>query len=149
MEVLMTRVTCLFLFLLPATLLAQDKKPDPKADAAAMKGKWKMVSYTFDGKAADIGDDGRRTLEFTDKEFTTFDGKKKGRTLAFTLDPTADPKRIDITLMGTDTKSPGIYVLDGDDLKICYAEPGGTRPAKMESKAGEKTFLIVLKRVKE
>lgn len=145
----MIRVACVLLFLVPATLLADDKKPDAKVDAAAMKGKWKMISATFNGKKLDVGADGRRTLVFGDKEFSAFDGKEKGRTLAFALDPTTDPKRIDLTLTGTDQKSAGIYAIDGDDLKICYAEPGGARPAKMESKEGEKMFLIVLKRVKE
>jgi uncharacterized protein (TIGR03067 family) len=136
----------LVLILIPAGLLAEDKKPDPAADVAALKGKWKIVSAQFNGN--DSGQAGQRTLEFTEKDFTAFDGKKKVRTLNYSLDPSVRPPRMDFTRAGTDVKSLGIYHLDGDDLKICYGEPGADRPERIESKAGEKNFLLILKRVK-
>ena len=135
---------CCLLLLAPA-LAAEDKKPDPKADLAALKGKWKVTTAKFDGKESALAG---RVLAFGEKEFTTFDGDKKGRTLGFTLDPGADPKRIDLALPGTDRKAAGIYVLDGDKLTLCYGEPGAERPKKPESKEGQKTFLLVLERVK-
>ena len=75
-------------------------------------------------------------------------GDKKGRTLRFTLNPNADPKRIDLDKGGEVGKAYGIYALDKDQLKLCYGEPGAERPKAFESKAGSKVFLIVLKRVK-
>jgi uncharacterized protein (TIGR03067 family) len=145
----MRPILTLAMLAFPSALAAQDKKSDPKADAAGMKGKWKVVSTHFNGKEAPMAVDSQRILEFTDKEFTAYDGKKKGRTLSYTLDPSTDPKRIELALTGTEQKSLGLYVLDGDDLKLCYGEPGTDRPVKLESKEGEKTFLIVLKRIKQ
>ena len=136
----------LVLILLPAGLMAQDKKPGPAADVAALKGKWKIISAQFDGK--EPGQAGERTLEFAEKDFTAYDGKKKIRTLNYSLDSSAKPPRINLTRAGTDVKSLGIYQLDGDDLKICYGEPGAERPVRMESNEGKKNFLLILKRVK-
>jgi uncharacterized protein (TIGR03067 family) len=48
-----------------------------------------------------------------------------------------------------DRKALGIYAIDKDELRLCYAEPGATRPTKFESKPGDRVFLLVLKRVKE
>jgi uncharacterized protein (TIGR03067 family) len=128
-----------------ATASAEDKKADPKADAAALKGVWEIVSMTHDGK--EMRSTGR-TLVFTEKEFTAFSGEKKGRTVAFTLDPSTEPKRIDLDRGGEDGKAFGIYALDKDELKLCYAAPGTRRPTAFESKEGQKVFLLVLKRTK-
>ena len=45
--------------------------------------------------------------------------------------------------------SPGIYELDGDTLKVCYAIDGGKRPAEFKAKPGSKHVLIVFKRLKD
>jgi uncharacterized protein (TIGR03067 family) len=124
---------------------AEEKKPDPKADAAALKGVWEIVSTTYDGKEMPAKG---RTLVFTDKEFTAFSGEKQGRTVTFTLDPSTDPKRIDLDRGGEDGKAFGIYALDKDELKLCYAQRGAKRPSAFESKEGQKVFLLVLKRTK-
>ena len=42
----------------------------------------------------------------------------------------------------------GIYEIDGDSLKICFAIEG-ERPKKFESAEGSTTMLIVLKRIKK
>ena len=41
----------------------------------------------------------------------------------------------------------GIYVLDGDTLRICYTMPGERRPTAFESAAGSKAFLVQWKRL--
>jgi uncharacterized protein (TIGR03067 family) len=133
------------LTLLPVPLTAQEKKPDARADAEALKGIWEVVSTTHDGK--DVPAKGR-TLVFSASAFTAYTGDKPERTIAFTLDPTTDPKRIDLDRGGKDGKAYGIYLLDKDELKLCYGEPGAERPKAFESKAGQKVFLLVLKRAK-
>ena len=143
----MTRLACLTLFAVAAVVTAADK-PDPKADLAALKGKWKVTATTFDGKAVPLPAT-ERALDFDDKQFTAFDGEKKGGTIGFTLDATATPKRIDLDRPGQDKKAAGLYKLDGDKLTICYGEPGAERPEKLESKSGGKTFLLELERVKK
>jgi uncharacterized protein (TIGR03067 family) len=141
----MTRFACLALALAPLALAADDKKPDPKGDRAALNGKWKVTALTFDGKEQKI--DARRTMVIDADGLTAYTGDTKGRTLTFTLDATADPKRIDLTL-NADQKAAGLYALAGDTLTICYGEPGAARPKKLESKSGDKAFLLVLERAK-
>jgi uncharacterized protein (TIGR03067 family) len=132
----------LVLLALAVPVWADDKKA---GDAAALKGTWEVVSAAYDGKEAPKAG---RALVFGDGEFTAYVGNTKGRTLQFTLDPTADPKRIDLDKGGKDGKASGIYVLEKDELKICYGEPGAERPKAFESKPGDKVFLLVLKRAK-
>ncbi|MBM3981462.1 MAG: TIGR03067 domain-containing protein [Planctomycetes bacterium] len=142
----MTRFACLALALAPLALGADDKKPDPKGDRAALNGKWKVTALTFDGKEQKVP--GERTMVIDADGLTAYTGDKKGRTLTFALDATANPKHIDLTLSATDQKAAGLYVLAGDKLTICYGEPGAARPKKLESKGGDKTFLLVLERAK-
>jgi uncharacterized protein (TIGR03067 family) len=133
------RFTVLILIAIPAR--ADDKKPD----AARLKGVWEVVSTTYDGK--EVVAKGR-SLVFTEKEFTAFVGDKRNRSVAFTLDPDSNPRRIDMDRGGKDGKALGIYSIDKDELKLCYAEPGAERPKEFESKAGKKVFLVILKRAK-
>ena len=142
----MNRRLCLLVALFGLPLVAEEKKTDPKATANALKGKWEIASASFNGNASPTLKG--RILEFGDGEFTTYDGEKKGRTISFTLDPKADPKEIDLNRDGGETKALGIYVIDKDELKLCYAEPGADRPKKFESAAGDKIFLLVMKRMK-
>lgn len=144
----MIRLACLTALAIAFTTAAADK-PDPKADLAAIKGRWKVTATTFDGMAQPKPAAGERVLEFGDKEFTAYDGDKKGRTISFTIDATATPKRFDLIRPGKDEKAAGVYKLDGDKLNICYAEPGAARPDKLESKAGARVFLLELERVKK
>ena len=66
------------------------------------------------------------------------------------LDAGKDPKQIDITVTkvnGTPS-SPigiitGIYVLDGDELRLCLAEMGKDRPVKFPEKPGPGEVLIL------
>jgi uncharacterized protein (TIGR03067 family) len=138
-----TTILCLLL----AAPRADAKKPDPKEDMAAVKGKWEVATAEFDG--AETATLKGRVLDFGDGEFTAYDGDKKGRTLKFTLDPATDPKQITLDLGGDVGKAAGIYSVTKDELKICYAEPRATRPKAFASPAGDKVFLLVLKRKKD
>ena len=67
----------------------------------------------------------------------------------YRVDATADPRRIDLDQAYGGKKALGIYTIDKDEVRRCYAEPGAARPTKFESKPGDRVFLLVLKRVKE
>jgi uncharacterized protein (TIGR03067 family) len=138
----MNRRLCLLVAIFGVSLVAEEKK----ADVHPLKGKWEIVSASFNGNASPTLKG--RILAFGESEFTTYDGEFKGRTIAFTLDPKADPKQIDLNRDGGETKALGIYAIDKDELKLCYAEPGADRPKKFESAAGSKMFLLVMKRMK-
>lgn len=138
----------MYRFALMAAVLALPASADEKKPTdAALKGKWKVTSATFNG--AESGGLKGRTLVFKDGAFTTYDGDVEGRTLTFTLNPKANPKEIDLDRGGDGVKALGIYQIEKDELKLCYAEPKESRPTKFESAAGNRTFLLVMKRVKD
>jgi uncharacterized protein (TIGR03067 family) len=127
-------------------LVADDTKPATDSD---LKGKWEVTSATYDGNERPASQGGQ--LVFGDGEIKALKDGKEVRTLKFTTDLKANPKRIDMTR--ADGKSaPGIFVVEKDELKLCYRDYGETEngpPKKFESAAGDKVFLLVLKRVKD
>ncbi len=127
--------------LLPAALsvgllTAADAKDDAvKKDTEAMQGKWQLVSLERDGKTVDVPKDAVRvvkddTYTITPRPGVTIEGTYK-------IDPTAKPKTIDITPTTGDNKGKtalGIYEIDGDALKICWAPAGKDRPTEFEER---------------
>jgi uncharacterized protein (TIGR03067 family) len=68
-----------------------------------------------------------------------------------TLDPTKKPKTIDYTMTEGVNKGKqqlGIYELDGDTLKSCFAAPGAERPTDFTGKEGEHRTVSIWKRSK-
>jgi uncharacterized protein (TIGR03067 family) len=132
------------------------KKSDrPAGDSARIQGTWKVEALERGGKKPK-GDEGDRMM----KARWVIDGKTinvkigdESRESHYKLYPDRKPPAIDVTSQvgGEGEKGKlfkGIYVLDGDTLKVCMAHPGDERPAKVESKEGTTIMLIVLKRVK-
>jgi uncharacterized protein (TIGR03067 family) len=142
--------------LLPAALtagllVAADAKDDAvKKDMDALQGKWQITSLTRDGKDQDVPKDAVRVVK--DDKYTVT--PRPGVTIegTFKIDPTAKPKTIDTTPTTGDNKgktSLGIYEIDGDTLKICWAPAGKDRPTEFKSAEGSGVFLAVHKKVKE
>jgi len=140
----MNHVIGLMVLLAGVPLVVGEGKP---AATPTIRGKWEVSAATFNGTA--FTGPKNRTLDFGEDEVTTFDGGAPTGFVAYTLDATTDPKHIDLDSGAGDKKALGIYTLDKDELRICYAEPGAGRPARFDSKPGDRVFLLVLKRVKE
>lgn len=121
-----------------------------KKEMGRLQGKWTVVSMERDGDSLRISGDRCRVI--TDNKYTlsvhigvTVEG-------TFKLDPTANPKTIETTQSAGPFKGQemlGIYELDGDTLKLCYAPPGKERPAEFATKPGSGWILSVQKRAKE
>ena len=114
---------------LPA--LADDKKPAE----SPLKGKWEVTAAKFNG--SEMATLKGRTLVFDETEFSTYDGETRGSTLAYTLNPKADPKKIDVEQGAGGKKALGIYKVDKDELTICYAEPDADRPRAVAELAAD------------
>ncbi|OAI54878.1 hypothetical protein AYO44_14100 [Planctomycetaceae bacterium SCGC AG-212-F19] len=136
------------LALVAGVLVAAD---DPAAEAKKFEGAWTMVSGEKDGKG--LPEPSVKTAKLVIKGDQhdvrigddTFKGTHK-------LDPTKKPKTID----ATDTEGPfkgktvlGIYELDGDSFKVCFAEPGKDRPKEFSTKSGTGHILHVWKKEKK
>jgi uncharacterized protein (TIGR03067 family) len=111
---------------------------------------WKYVSIEIEGDKvpAEKFEDDRLVLRGK-QSISTVQGNTVHGT--FKIDPSARPKTIDITITdgpGKDNSLKGIYELDGDTQKICWAKPGKPRPTEFEAKANSGRMLQVLEKVK-
>ncbi len=130
---------------------------DGKNDAKKIVGTWKRVKMEIDGK--EQGDANRYAIQIDDArlKFLT-DGRKAGNSPTYRLDPTKNPRQIDVInslLVGGRKVGPqlGIYrFIDDDTLEICLNQPLGKdsdkRPTAFSTKPGEGSgsILHVLKR---
>ena len=133
-----------------AFALALSAAPIPKAkpkDEDTIVGIWQVDAIDFGpGVPAPPVDFKQMRFEFkAGGKMAMTMGDMPANESEFKLDPAAKVKAIDI---GNGRVSPGIYELDGDNLKICLAEGTNTvRPTKMKPEAMRIT-VITFKRVK-
>jgi len=123
-----------------------------KKDMARLQGEWLMVSGSADGQA--MPDDMRKQMKRVCKgdQTTTTMGDQVFLKAKITIDPSKNPKTIDYEMIEGFTKGKkqlGIYELDGDTFKSCFAGPGADRPTDFSSKPGDKRTVSVWKRAKE
>src|SRR5262245_8581705 len=134
------------------TAAGAPKPPPAKAKADDLRGTWVVERFERDGERVDREFiEGKLKLVFTADQFWTDVDDPDKDAVSYTLDPGHTPKRIDIRYEkdGKPVTRPGIYTLDGDTLKICYADT--KRPAEFATKeqSGDRQKLFVLKRVGE
>ena len=132
------------------TLDAQDAA-ETKADIAKMQGEWSMVSGSADGMAIpdEMLPNAKRVCK--GNETTVTIGPQLIMQATFTVDPTKKPKTIDYQATDGPTKGSthlGIYEIDGDTIRYCFAAPDAERPADFTSKPGERRTLSMWKRKK-
>src|SRR5690348_10693609 len=114
----------------------------PKGDAnqkdlEKMQGDWALESMVNNG--GPVPEDDAHSLFRTVKSdsYTVFLFDKPISKGTFKIDATKNPKTIDFFPGNTADKTKamaGIYEIEGDKLKICYAQPGKDRPQEFESK---------------
>jgi len=133
-----------------STAWAEDSEAIKK-DRAQLQGEWSMVSGSADGSA--MPDAMRETAKRVCKgdETTVTVGEQLLMKAKFTIDPSRKPKTIDYEMIDGPTKGKrqlGIYELEGDTAKFCFASPGSERPADFISTLGDGRTLSVWKRKK-
>jgi uncharacterized protein (TIGR03067 family) len=136
------------LALVPA-VIAQDAK---QKEMGLLEGEWSMVSGDADGvsmpNAAILN--GKRSAK-NGETTITFGGQVYFKA-KFQIDPTTKPKTIDYTMTEGPTKGKthlGIYELDGDTVKFCFAAPEMERPTEFSAKEGSRRTMSVWKRDKK
>jgi uncharacterized protein (TIGR03067 family) len=114
-------------------------------DLDAIQGTWRLVAGERHGQP--FSDDLLKTvtLTFSDGKLIT-KTKDRSNENRFTLDPTQNPKHIDMDMDGT--LGEGIYELAGDSLKILHDEVGEPRPKVFDPKASPQLTLMILTREK-
>jgi uncharacterized protein (TIGR03067 family) len=140
-------ITGVIVVVLTGSVAAQDDTK--KKEMAKLEGEWSMVSGNASGQSLPeeavksgkrVCNDGETTITISGKVF--FKAK-------VTIDPTKKPKAIDYEMTEGPTKGKthlGIYELDGDTVKFCFAAPGKDRPTDFTSKEGSERTLSVWKK---
>jgi uncharacterized protein (TIGR03067 family) len=131
---------------------ADDPKEAAKKETTLLEGEWAMVSGEANGQTMpeDLVKTGKRVAK--NGETTVTIGGRVLFKAKFTIDPTKKPKTIDYAMTDGTTKGEtqlGIYELDGDTAKFCFAAPGKPRPADFTAKEGSEQTVSVWKRAKK
>jgi uncharacterized protein (TIGR03067 family) len=128
----------------------QAKEEAIKMDRAKYQGTWTVVSLEIDGKK--VADKHVNKITVTNHTDGTWviqvDGKEVSRG-ASKIDPTRKPKTIDFMQTGGTEKartSFGIYEINGQTRKLCFAPPGKERPTEFSARKGSRHFLVVFQR---
>jgi uncharacterized protein (TIGR03067 family) len=120
-----------------------------KKDMEKLEGEWSMVSGEISGQSMPeqylkgskrSAKDGVTTVTIAG---TTFMKAK------YTVNPLKNPKTIDYQMLEGFTKGKtqlGIYEIEGDTIKFCFAAVGADRPNDFSSKPGSGRTLSVWKR---
>ncbi len=120
------------------------------ADPSPIDGGWTIQSVTRDGKVDDnytgasrVNENGRYTMKAAEgKTLQTTAG-------TFTVD--AQKKTVDMHPADGRYKGHtlhGIYELEGETLRVAFAEPGTDRPTKYESRQGNGVVVAVMKKAR-
>ena len=132
--------------------LGADNSLDPasKKDLDWLQGTWKLVSAMRDGGALPEDEVKKTTIVIKDDTFLfpelADDATSKQGTIR--LDATKNPKQMD-TISTKKEVMLGIYELDGDHYKVCFAPTGKPRPSEFASRPGSGNLLQVWKRKNE
>jgi uncharacterized protein (TIGR03067 family) len=142
---------CLGLVFVTPFIVRAAEKPDAKEDLSALQGEWSMVSGLADGQP--MPDPMRKQMKRICKgdETTTMMGDRVYFKAKFTLDPSKTPKTIDYEMTEGFTKGKkqlGIYEVNGDTFKSCFAAAGAERPKDFSSQPGDQRTFSIWKREK-
>jgi uncharacterized protein (TIGR03067 family) len=132
---------------LPASLIAAD---DAAKELEKLEGTWSIVSAQEAGK--EQTDEKSKKLSIViekDSFIWKYEGQPKTVQVTLKLDPTTKPKSVDlVSTLGKKRAAFGIYELNDDVLKICWARNGKARPDEFTTEAGDDRIFLTLQRVK-
>jgi uncharacterized protein (TIGR03067 family) len=125
-----------------------------KKDKDQLQGTWVAVSGEIAGQELPEGLVKKLGLTLTIKdEKYTFTGDNQDEEGTIKVDPTKKPKTLDIDIQsGPDKgkKQVGIYTLEGDTWKLCFAKAGNEeRPKDFKTTADNDLRMFVMKRQKK
>ena len=123
---------------------------DTRKELEKLQGEWTMVSMETKGMKArdDVVKQYKLTIKGDQWTVTTLKGV--GGKATFKIDPSKNPKTIDLTFEFNKkgTPSRGIYKLEGDTLTLCRTAGDRERPKEFKT-TEEAGILVVWKRAKD
>jgi len=135
-------------------MAADTPKEDPakKKEQEKLQGIWQAESFEADGNP--LPEEAVKACKFTFKdEKYTFELADMKETGTIKLDSGKDMATIDLKIGDGNDKDKtqlGIYKVDGDTLKFCFAQPGVTeRPKEFSAPACSGRLYMTFKREKK
>ena len=125
---------------------------DKTSDLDRIQGSWAVVALVENGKGIPKDETDRLDVAIKGDRLTVNNKGKLESVYQIKLDPKPKLKAIDMILTDGKDKTqvaPGIYLLEGDTLKICVDEELKNRPASFEEKDTKTCSVITLKRKKQ
>ncbi len=141
------------LILLTATsfVAAEPPKQDAvKKDLNEIFGTWQVTALEADGMASPAEIVDKMKLIFKGDKLTFTPGEPGFKQYTFKLDPNTEPASFDMTHADGPKKGEtkkGIYLLEGDRLKICFGNEDD-RPKELMAKAESEQVMYTLFRKK-
>ncbi|MCI0458186.1 MAG: TIGR03067 domain-containing protein [Gemmataceae bacterium] len=132
-----------------AVLIAADvSAQDAKKELDKLQGEWMMFSREANGKKSD-NTNWKLTIKGDQWTVTRPDGEGVAVQAMIKLDPSKEPKEIDLILKG-DRSTRGIYKLEGDTLTFCRPGPSKNAERPKEFKTTDSpNEIIVWKRAEK
>ena len=126
---------------IPAKTVANVAQEDKalKTDLERLQGTWTVIAAERVGKQIPEEEVKKANLrliikgkKFTGRSFPGEQAGEQGEEADIKIDPSTNPKTIDISRDGK--VGLGIYEVDGDTLKICFGREGRERPTEFKTK---------------
>jgi uncharacterized protein (TIGR03067 family) len=132
-------------------LAAAGEEQAVEKDFQALHGVWTVTAAEKDGQPLDRIVGGKLTIKEVNFTIVTKGGTEMKGDVR--LSPLKKPRHMDLAHQDgllRDKTWQAIYALDGDELKICYAEAdsGKDRPTEFKTQADSGLLLVILKRDK-
>ena len=139
-------VTLAAMFLM---LGADDPQEAAKKEMTKLQGEWSMVAGEKDGRTAPRSFIQGAKRVCKDDDLTVTVDNRVYMKAKIVIDPTKNPKAIEYMVTEGDHKGKtllGIYELEGDTVKFCFAPPDTERPTDFRAGKGSGRTYSVWKR---
>jgi uncharacterized protein (TIGR03067 family) len=143
------RMRAALIVMVGLTALVPALAGDAAADLKKMAGDWKTVVHEANGMVTpkELLEKTAGKLVVTGDRYKVFLGDFSDEG-SIKLDAGKTPKQIDV-VTAKGEKMQGIYKFDGEDMTICFAQPGGERPSEFKTKEGTGQILLKYQRLKK
>jgi uncharacterized protein (TIGR03067 family) len=143
----MRRIYCAGLALVIILITSSCNQQRLSEQLTGLEGDWAVVAMRGENESATPTELKGMRWSVKGNEIMGFDPDGSSGKMAFKLDETKNPHWIDISALDGNRKGEtdaGIYSVDGQQLHICLAEIGKSRPG--EFRAGPDSWIMELER---